>query len=77
MNTTELKLEIIKQFGTQYKFAEALGWHKNKISRMMQGKYIPDLNEVMFISDKLHLNEERFFEIFLNKKLPNGNKEVS
>lgn len=76
MNVMELKLEIIKKFGTQNRFAEEIGWHKNKISKMMHGKYTPDLDEVIFISEKLCLDEKRFFEIFLGKKLPNGNSAV-
>lgn len=74
MNITELRVEIIRKYGTQNKFAEEIGWHRNKMSKMMRGKYIPDLDEVIFISDKLHLDETRFIEIFLCKKLPNGNK---
>lgn len=73
MNTTELRVEIIRKFNTQAELAKELGWTENKMSKMMQGKYIPDLNEVISIADKLSLESGRFLEIFLDKKLPYGN----
>lgn len=75
MNRVELKVDIIRKFGTQAAFAKEIGWNENKLSKMMQGKYTPDLDEVICITEKLGLEENRFLTIFLDKKSPNGNKE--
>lgn len=72
MNKAELRYEIIRKFNTQAEFAKELGWTENKMSKMMQGKYIPDLNEVINIAEKLSIGSSRFLEIFLDKKSPYG-----
>jgi DNA-binding helix-turn-helix protein len=65
MNLSRLKGEIIAVYGTQKAFAEAIGWHKNKVSKMICGRYKPNTDEVSAISDKLHLTETQFCNIFL------------
>lgn len=67
MNTQILKGEIVTAFGTQGKFAEFISWPENKVSRMMQGKYKPDTDEVYFIAQALNLSKEKFIQIFLQK----------
>lgn len=72
MDRTELRIEILRKYGTQSAFAKEIGWNVNKLSKMMQGKYVPDLDEVVFIAEKLKFDEKRFCQIFLPKKSPNG-----
>ncbi len=72
MNRVELRVDIIRKFGTRGNFAKEIGWTENKLSKMMQGRYTPDLDEVICIADKLGLEEGRFLTIFLDKKSPNG-----
>ena len=67
MDAVKLWSKIKKKFGSQYKFAEEIGWHRNKVSRMIRGNYIPNINEVMEISGKLHIEGKEFFEIWGNK----------
>lgn len=74
MNRVELRVDIIRKFGTQGNFAKELGWTENKLSKMMQGRYTPNLDEVICIAEKLGLEEKRFLTIFLDKKSLNGDK---
>lgn len=64
VNTQILKAEIVRNFGTQQRFAQELGWHPNKLSNLMQHKYVPDINELEMLLKKLKLTEKQFFEIF-------------
>ena len=52
MNRVELRVDIIRKFGTQGNFAKELGWTENKLSKMMQGRYTPNLDEVICIAEK-------------------------
>lgn len=74
MNLNRLKGEIIAVFGTQDTFSNAIGWHRNKVSRLVNGQYIPDINEAAEISALLNLTNEKYCEIFLPKRSPNGDK---
>ena len=46
MDLQRLKGEIVAVYGTQLEFSKAIGWHKNKVSKMVCGKYKPDTDEV-------------------------------
>lgn len=65
MNTNKLRGEIVASFKTQYAFADAIGWHRNKVSRMLCGKYKPDTDEVASIARILGLDEQKYCAIFL------------
>lgn len=67
MNMRRLKSEIVAECGTQANFAKAIGWHENKVSRIIQGRYKPDTDEVAKIVEVLHLDEQRFCAIFCPK----------
>lgn len=64
MNTRRLRGEIVSVFNTQSAFASEIGWTKNKVTRMLSGKYKPNTDEVALIASTLHFNEAKFCEIF-------------
>lgn len=72
MDVCRLRGEIVAKFRTQTAFADHIGWHKNKVSHMLTGKYKPDTDEVAAIADALDLDEPKFCDIFLPNKSPNG-----
>lgn len=72
MDLCRLRGEIVAEYRTQTAFADAIGWHKNKVTKMLTGKYKPDTDEVAEITDLLHLDASKFCEIFLPGKSPNG-----
>ena len=72
MNVDRLRGEIVARYRTQNAFADAIGWHPNKVTRMLTLKYSPDTEEVARIAEILHLSEHQFCDIFLPRKSPNG-----
>ena len=74
MNVCRLRGEIAAEFKTQSAFAEAIGWYKNKVSKMLNGEYKPNTDEVALIADVLHLDERRYCDVFLQKISPIGDK---
>ena len=74
MNRQRLRGEIIAKYGTQDAFANAIGWHKNKVSHIVTGRKKPDTDEVSEITRVLELSEALFLDIFLQKTSPNSDK---
>lgn len=74
MDCNRLRGEIAAKFRTQIAFADAIGWHKNKVSKLVLGLYKPDTDEVAEIADVLDLDVAGFCAIFLPKTSPNGDK---
>lgn len=72
MDLNRLRGEIVAEFRTQRAFAAAIGWHQNKVTKMLTGKYKPDTDEVAKMATMLHLDEPKFCDIFLPKKSPVG-----
>lgn len=74
MDLCRLRGEIVAEYRTQSAFADAIGWHKNKVTKMLTGRYKPDTDEVAKIADLLHLDAPKFCDIFLPNNSPNGDK---
>ena len=72
MNLNRLKGEIVAACGTQAAFAKKINWHKNKVSRLVTGQYKPETDDVDVIVRALDLDADRFLDIFLPIKSPNG-----
>lgn len=72
MDCNRLRGEIVAKFRTQTAFAKAIGWHQNKVSKLVLGEYKPDTDEVALIADVLALDKIKFCNIFLPKMSPNG-----
>lgn len=64
MNIGRLRGIIAEKYRTQSAFALAMGWTNNKMSKMMTGKYKPDVDEVGKITKLLALDEHQYMEIF-------------
>ena len=65
MDTARLRGEIVAKFKTQTAFANAMNWNKNKVTKMLNGLYNPDIDEVALIVQTLGLSEKYCYEIFL------------
>ena len=72
MDLCRLRGEIVAEYRTQTAFADAIGWHKNKVTKLLTGKYKPDTDEVAEITDLLHLDASKFCDIFFPRESPNG-----
>lgn len=65
MNTSLLKGEIVAKYGSQKNFCAEIGWDKNKLSRLMTKKYVPDVQEATKIGYALDLPADKMVQIFL------------
>ena len=74
MDLCRLRGEIVAEYRTQTAFADAIGWHKSKVTKMLTGKYKPDTDEVAEIAGLLHLDVPKFCDIFLPKNSPFGER---
>lgn len=77
MNINVLRGINSERLRTQQALGEAIGWHRNKVSKLFTGKYIPNVDEAAEIADKLKLTEAEYREIFLHKASPNGDMRCS
>lgn len=66
MNVDVLRGAISEKYKTGGKFAQAMLWHPNKVSAMLNGRYSPNVDEAAKIADLLSLSEEKFCQIFLH-----------
>ena len=75
MNANRLRGDIVAAYKTQAAFAKAIGWHENKVSKMLCGHYKPNTDEVADIAEVLQLNEAQYCAIFLPQKSPNRDNQ--
>jgi len=75
MRRNELKGKIVSRYGSQNRFAEAIGWSKQRLSRFVTGERTPNLEDIKTMSVALGLSYEEFKLIFLPWLSPNGDKE--
>ncbi|HOF94944.1 MAG TPA: hypothetical protein PKX46_00200 [Clostridia bacterium] len=56
---------IMSKFGSIQKFADAIGWHRNKAMRISKGIQEPTLTDILAINDTLKLPDvDTFMQIF-------------
>jgi hypothetical protein len=48
-------------------FAEAIGWSRNKASRIINGMQEPSCDDIVDLTNVLDLGEKEFFAIFFDK----------
>lgn len=67
----ELRGLIYGKYETETQLAQDLGWTKQRLNIITNGKREPDLEELEALADKLDKSIEDMFYIFLRKKSPN------
>lgn len=73
IDTAELRGAIYKRYGTASAFAAVMGWkNRNKVGNILNGKYVPDIDECADMAEKLNLSQSQFCTIFLQQKSPIG-----
>ena len=72
INTQELRGIIYAKYGTAAAMTERLNWDKNKIGKILKGRYIPDIDECAEMAEALDLEQAQFCHIFLPEISPNG-----
>jgi hypothetical protein len=61
MNNRELKAKIVLTFGSQIRFAEAVGSHENRVSKVITGRSRPTDHERQTWAKALKANPESLF----------------
>lgn len=65
INCAQLRSVVRKAFGTNASFARCIGWSDSKVSALLNGRYVPDVEEASLISSALQLDLDGYASIFL------------
>lgn len=75
MDVLAFRGAVFGRYRTQSEFCDAMGWHRNKVSKLMRGKYMPDVDEAAKLSEKMGMTIDEYQKIFLPRSAPNGDKQ--
>lgn len=64
MDKKSLKGKVLGQFYSISAFAKAIGWTRNKASRIVNEVQEPTIDDIVSITNVLNLSEAEFFNIF-------------
>ncbi len=65
MDAVLLRDRIIKKYNNQSVFAREVKWSDSKVSSMLRGKYVPNVDEAAVICEALEMPENVYRDIFL------------
>lgn len=65
IDTNRLRGAIYRSYPSQNAFIADLMWPKNKLGDILKGTRIPDIVDCEKMSNKLHLSQDEFWDIFL------------
>ena len=68
----ELTAMINEKYGRESRMASDMGWTRQRLNKITNGRKEPDLEEVQAIAEKLEQPFAKVAYIFLNQKSPNG-----
>ncbi len=64
MNKEKLRGTIFAKYRTIKEFSDAIGWQRNKSSRILNGSQEPDSDDMRALVVLLQLTPEEFIDIF-------------
>ena len=67
----ELRGMIYSRFNSESECARALGWSRQRLNNITNGKSEPSIKELNDLSEILHVETQLLFQIFLRQKSPN------
>lgn len=68
----ELNSLIHGQYPNQASFAEAIGWRRQRLNKIVNGDKRPTIEEIQIIAEGLGVPFMMVCNFFLQKKSPNG-----
>ena len=68
----ELATMINEKYGHEARMANDMGWTRQRLNKITNGRKEPDLEEVQAIAEKLEQPFARVAYIFLSQKSTNG-----
>ena len=63
---------IYSRYDSEAEFAKAIGWSRQRLSRITNGVKEPNVEDINILAGGLNLNVGDIVEIFLKSKSPNG-----
>lgn len=73
----ELRGAIYAKYRSEAEFARSLGWDRQKLSRITNGKREPDIGELAQLASGLDCSIETMVQIFLQNRSPNRQQDRS
>ena len=67
----KLRALIYSKYDSESQLATALGWSRQRLSRITNGMKEPDLDDIRALADKLGASVPEIVDIFLSVKSPN------
>lgn len=64
MDHKALKSKVLAKFFSITAFAVAIGWSRNKASRIVNGIQEPTCDDIVDLTTVLDLGEKEFFDVF-------------
>lgn len=68
MNKEKIRGLVFSKYKTIREFSNAIGWQRNKSSRILNGIQEPDSGDMRAIAELFELSSEDFFDIFFEKR---------
>lgn len=68
----EIRSMIYRKFDTEKACADSLGWPKQKLNKIVNGKQEPSISEAVAIANVMEEPVSRVVDIFLQMASPNG-----
>lgn len=72
MKVRELRSAIYGQYDSEAEFAKALGWPRQRLSKITNGQKEPNVSEINDLALGLGFSVDAIAQIFLRQKSPNG-----
>lgn len=73
----ELSGLIYSKYAKECQLADDLGWTRQRLNKIVNGKKEPDLEEVAALAEKLGQPVGEMVLLFLRQKSPNGQLEFA
>lgn len=71
----ELSSLIHAKFRSESDFARAIGWTKQRVNKIVNGKMQPSLGDAIAMAQTLEVSLSKIAKIFLPNESPNGEIE--
>ena len=76
MDRLRFRSAIFRKYRSISAFTTAIGWPKNKANNIINGKYIPDVDECAQFATFLDIDAFEYMQIFAPYSSPNGDKRT-
>lgn len=76
MNRQKLRGLVFSKYKTIREFSDAIGWQRNKSSRILNGPQEPDSDDMRAVAELFELSPDEFVEIFFDGQFTKCTREA-